>query len=203
MFSVSNLRLSVGGAALLVLWGCGGGKIPLTRYYTLDLAAPAPAPQRLEFSGVVMPFRTAGIVDRNRIVYRESREEVGFYEYHKWAENPRAKIAEALIKQLLARGSFAGLTLFDGRAKGDYILRGSIDRLEEVDYDPPVSAAVAISLELIDGKSAEVVWSAAATKTGPVASADVRSVVRGLSQAADQGIDELAGKLDSYLRSID
>ncbi len=203
MFSVNRLRLFLGAGALLALSGCGGGKIPTTRYYTLDLAAPAPAPQRLPFFGVVMPFRAAGIVDRNRIVYRESREEVGFYEYHKWAQNPRTEIADALIKQLLARGSFSSLTLFDGRTKSDYILRGSIERLEEIDYDPPVSAAVEISLELIDGKSAEVVWSAAAAKTGPVTSGDVRSVVSGLSQAADQSVSELAGKLDSYLRSID
>ena len=203
MLSVSNLRLFLGVGALLALSGCGGGKIPATRYYTLDLVAPAPAPQRLRFSAVVMPFRAAGVVDRDRIVYRESREEVGFYEYHKWAQNPRTEIVDALIKQLLARGSFAGLTLFDGRSKGDYILRGSIERLEEIDYDSPVSAAVEISLELVDSASAKVVWSAAAAKTGPVTSGDVRAVVSGLSQAADQSIGELAGKLDSYLRSID
>lgn len=203
MFSVKALRLFSGAAALLALSGCGGGKIPQTRYYTLDLAAPAPAAERLPFSAVVMPFRASGLVDRSRIVYRESRREVGFYEYHKWAENPRAEIAGALIQQLLARGSFAGLTLFDGRTKGDYILRGSIERLEEIDYDPPVSAAVEISLQLIDGKSAKVVWSASASATGTVTGGDVRAVVGGLSQAAERSIDELAGKLDGFLRSLD
>lgn len=202
MFSSKNLGLFWGLAAWLALSGCGGGKIPSTRYYTLNLAAPAPAPERLEFSGIVMPFRAAEIIVRDRIVYRESREEVGFYEYHRWAEDPRTQIAEALVKKLLSRGSFSSLTFFDGRTKGDYILRGGIKRLEEVDYDPPVSAAVEISLELVDSKSAKVVWSAAAAKVGPVTSGDVRSVVTGLSQAADQGITELAGKLDSYLRSI-
>lgn len=201
MFSVNRFHLLAIAAALLALPGCGGGKIPPTRYYTLNLAAPAPAPERLSFSGVVMPFRASGTVDRGRIVYRESREEVGFYEYHKWAENPRTEIAEALIRQLLARGSFASLTLFDGRTKGDYILRGNIERLEEVDYDPPVSAAVEISLQLIDGKSAKVVWSGSASRTGPVTGGDVRSVVSGLSQAAERSIDELAGKLDSFLRA--
>lgn len=202
MFSSKNLGLFWGLAALLALSGCGGGKIPSTRYYTLNLAAPARAPERLEFSGIVMPFRAAAIIARDHIVYRESPEEVGFYEYHRWAEDPRTQIADSLVKQLLSRGSFSSLTFFDGRTKGDYILRGGIKRLEEVDYDPPVSAAVEISLELVDSKSAKVVWSAAAAKVGPVTSGDVRSVVSGLSQAADRGIDELAGKLDSYLRSI-
>ncbi len=203
MLSVNHLRLFLSVGALFALSGCGGGKIPTTRYYTLNLAAPAPAPERLEFSGVVMPFRAAGIIDRDRIVYRESREEVGFYEYHKWAENPRTEIADSLMKQLLARGSFASLTLFDGRAKGDYILRGSIERLEEIDYDPPVFTEVEIFLELVDSESAKVVWSAVAAKKEPITSSDVRAVVSGLSRAADQGISDLAGKLDSYLRSID
>lgn len=202
MFFANNMRLYLVVATLIAMLGCGGGKIPPTHYYTLNLSAPAPAPTRLKYSGVVMPLQATQIIERDHIVYRESREEVGFYEYHRWAEDPREEVADALRKQLLARGSFASLTSFDGRTKSDYILRGSISRLEEVDYDSPVSVAVEISLELVDTESAKVVWSDVSTKTGPVASGDVRSVVSGLSQAADQSISELVGKLDSYMRSI-
>jgi ABC-type uncharacterized transport system auxiliary subunit len=202
MFFANNLRLYLGLGTLIAALGCGGAKIPPTHYYTLNLAAPAPSSDRLGFTAIVMPFQATQVIKRDRIVYRESREEVGFYDYHRWAEDPREQVADSFVKQLLARGSFSSLTSFDGRTKSDYVLRGSIKRLEEVDYDSPISVAVEISLELVNSESAKVVWSDVATKTGPVTSGDVRSVVSGLSQAADQSISELAGKLDSYLRSI-
>ena len=201
MFFAQKLRCLVGVAALTALLGCGGGKIPQTHYYTLSLAAPTPSSQRLEATGIVMPLRTTKVISRDHIAYRESREEVGFYEYHKWAEDPRSEIADALTKQLLARGTFSSLTAFDGRTTADYFVRGGLKRLEEVDYEPPVSAVVEIELELVDADTAKVVWSGVATKTGAVTSGDVRSVVSGLSAAADEGIRELVEELDSYLRS--
>ena len=49
----------------------------------LTLAGPSvPVALRIE------PFQTTGLLRQDRIVYRPSPVEVGFYEYHRWAERP-------------------------------------------------------------------------------------------------------------------
>ena len=70
---------------------------------------------------------------QDRIVYRPAQGEVGFYEYHRWAEDPRDTLTKSLIQHLRSRGAFTNVVLFDGRSKTDYIIRGTLERLEEID----------------------------------------------------------------------
>lgn len=178
-----------------------GASAPPTRYYALDLPRPAPATTPLAHTAVLMPIRAGEIARQGRIVYRESRHEVGFYEYHRWAEDPEDSVAAALASELLARGTFASVTPFDGRTQADFILRGELRRIEEIDYELPVKALVEIALELVDADTSRVVWSDRARADGEVPTAEVRAVVARLSAAAEQAIKDLAGQIDSHLRS--
>ena len=189
--------------AIAVVCGClaCGGKLPPTHYYALDLPAPTPAAQRLEHTAVLMPIRVGQIIGQGRIVYRESPEEVGFYEYHRWAEDPEDSVAAALVREILARGTFATVVRFDGRAKADFVLRPELHRLEEIDYGGPVRAAFEISLELVNAESELVAWSSTVTVTEEVPLSEVRSVVSRMSAAARQGLQQLSEQLDRHLRS--
>ena len=174
---------------------------PPTRYYALDLPRPAPAAERLAHTAVLMPVRAGEIARQGRIVFRESPHEVGFYEYHRWAEDPEDSVAEALASELLARGTFASVTPFDGRTQADFILRGELRSIEEIDYDGPVKASVEIALELVDADTSRVVWSGNAVAVEDVPTAEVRAVVERMSVSADHAIKRLAGRIDSHLRS--
>lgn len=191
---------ALGVAAVASCLACGASGPP-TRYYALNLPRSPPAAERLAHTAVLMPIRAGEIAGQGRIVYRESPHEVGFYEYHRWAEDPEDSVAEALASELLARGTFASVTPFDGRTQADFILRGELRRIEEIDYEGPVKASVEISLELVDADTSRVVWSGNAAAAEDVATAEVRSVVERLSASADQAIKRLAGQLDSHLRS--
>ncbi len=177
-----------------------GGAVPPTNYYVLDLPAPAPAAARLEHTAVLMPIRAGRVIRQGRIVYRESPEEVGYYEYHRWAEDPEDSVARSLRQQVLALGTFARVAEFDGRTTADYVLRGELLRLEEVDHGGGVRAAVEISLELVEAATARVVWAGTAETTEMVPASEMRSVVSRLSAAADQAIRQLSGELDRHLR---
>lgn len=194
---------SQAAAAVAVLGVClsCGGKAPQTSYYVLDLPSPAPAPDRLDHTAVLMPMRVARIVGQGRIVYRESPEQVGFYEYHRWAEDPGEGVARLLLREVMARGTFSSVVPFDGRTRSDFILRGELRRLEEVDFDGPVRAAVEFALELVDAGTGRVTWSGASTVTEEVPASEVRSVVSRMSAAAGKSVKELAGELDTYIRS--
>ena len=104
------------------------------------------------------PFRAERMLTQDRIVYRPSRQEVGYYEYHRWAEDPRSAVTSAIIERLRASGAFSSVALFDGRTRSDFLLRGRIERLEEVDYEEGVKAYAAISAELLDATNQRVVW---------------------------------------------
>ena len=187
-------------ACLAVACLACGGAVPPTSYYVLDLPAAVPAAAPLEYTAVLMPIRVGGVIRQGRIVYRESPVEVGYYEYHQWGEDPRESVSRALREQVLALGTFARLDHFDGRTGADYVLRGELLRLEEVDHGGGVRAAVKISLELVESATARVVWASTAEKSELVSASEVRSVVAGLSAAAEQAIRQLSGELDRHLR---
>jgi len=186
----------------LLLTACGGGKIPTTHYYALDLpATPRQAPpDALRHTLAVLPVRASEMLEQDRIVYRPTREEVGYYEYHRWAEDPRTSIQNGLIARLRETGAFATVAPYDGRTKADYQLRTRIDRLEEVDFEQGVKVYAAISAELVDGQTARVVWTGTGTGEGTVMQSDVREVVSRLSEAASQALGELAEGIDAHVR---
>ncbi len=187
-------------ACLAAACSACGVAVPPTRYYVLDLPAPTPAAAPLGHTAVLLPVRAGRVIRQGRIVYRESREQVGYYEYHRWAEDPQDSVARSLRQQVLALGTFASVADFDGRATADYLLRGELLRLEEVDHGDGVQAAVEVSLELVETATARVVWAGRAEKIELVPASEVRSVVARLSAAAEQVIRQLSADLDSHLR---
>ena len=187
---------------LLLLTSCGGGKVPNTHYYALDLpAAPqTPPADALRHTLAVMPVQASSMLTQDRIVYRPNREEVGYYEYHRWAEDPRTSVQNALLARLRQTGAFATVAPYDGRTKADFVLRTRIDRLEEVDFEQGVKVYTTISAELVDGETARVVWTGVGTGDGAVTQSDVREVVSKMSVAAKQALDQIAEGLDTFAR---
>jgi len=76
-------------------------------------------------------------------VYRASPEQIGFYDYHRWAADPREFVTSAITDRLRASGTFADVEVYDGRSTADYILSGRLEKLEEVDYEGGVKVEVA------------------------------------------------------------
>ena len=200
MHSLQLLRAAAVVALVAACISCGG-KAPPTLYYVLDLPAPAPAADRLDRTAVLMPLRVGRVIGQGRVIYRESPEQVGFYEYHRWAEDPESSVARSLVREVMARGTFASVVPFDGKTKADFILRGELRRLEEVDYDGPVRAAAEIALELVDADTGRVVWSGASSETEDVPASEVRSVVSRMGAAVAKIVKQLSGELDRHVRS--
>ena len=102
---MKKLAAAVIGA--LVLAGCGSVRYPTS--YLLNLPAPAPQvapPQAVLGPVAVREFRCPEYLCEGRIVYRPSPEEVGFYEYHRWAISPRQAITQSMADALQAAVAF-------------------------------------------------------------------------------------------------
>jgi ABC-type uncharacterized transport system auxiliary subunit len=185
-----------------LLAGCGSGRVPPTTYYKLDIpAAPTPAGPATPASLRIEPFRSSSLLRQDRIVYRPSPVEVGFYEYHRWAEPPNDTVTRALADQLTRRRVFQSVAVSDGEDKADYVLRGTIERLQEVDYLGTVRAQVTISAELEDQAQQEVIWSSSASSESAVTRSDVQSVVMAMGHASQQSIMRLMTDVTKFVQA--
>jgi len=190
-------------AALLALGvGCGGA-IPKTRYYVLQLPAPAPQPREPgPHTAAMMPFRVPDHLEQDRIQYRPSGVEVDFYEYHRWAERPGPALTAALLDRLRAQRLFSGVTLFDGRTKPDYLIRPRLEQLEELDSGNGVTVRVEMAAEAVDLKTNRTVWTGAATHSAPVSVGEVKAVVEELSRGVDACLSQITASLEGFLRAL-
>lgn len=185
-------------AALLamLLTGCMG-KIKQPTYYTLNLApAPDPPPSKDALASIaVREFQSPAYLREGPIVYLISPEEIGFYEYHRWAVDPRRSITNAIVERLRASGNFALVKTYDGRNDVDYILSGRLDKLDEVDYEGGVRVEVALSAQVIDLHSGKTVWTNSASTTAKVEERKVAGVVTQMNNTTDRAIEDLMKSL--------
>ena len=116
------------------LAGCGGA-VKYPNYYTLHLPEPPdpPAPENVHASLAIREFRSPTYLRQGAIVYKTSPEQIGFYNYHRWAVDPREFLTNAVADRLRASGNFAQVKIYDGRPGVDYVLSGRLEELEEID----------------------------------------------------------------------
>jgi ABC-type uncharacterized transport system auxiliary subunit len=187
---------------VVALVGCGIPRVPQTRYYKLDIPqAPAPTGPSAQASLRIEPFRSTPLLRQDRIVYRPSSVEVGFYEYHRWAEPPNDSVTMAVADQIKKRQVFQSVAISDGGDFADYVLKGSVDRLQEVDYNGAVRVQVSISAQLEDPLRRQIIWSSTASSECPVAKSAVQAVVSAMSQASQQSIGKLTTDMAKFVQT--
>jgi len=181
------------------LSGCGRVRYPA--YYTLNLPAPPdpPAAENARTSIAVREFQSPGYLRQGPIVYRTTPEEVGFYEYHRWAADPRTLLTGAVIDHLRASGQFSMVSMYDGRPKNDYVFSGKLEKLEEVDYESRVKVEVAMSAQITKVANGATVWSNAVSETGTVSQRNVRGVVSEMNRTVDLAINKLLSTVPAPL----
>src|SRR3984885_10179611 len=132
-------------AALLIgfmdLGGCAKMRYP--DYYALKLPSPVSASrdsERIPASVAVREFRAPQYLRQGSIVYRPDSEQIAFYDYHRWAEDPRQSVTNTIVREL--KQVFESVDVYDGRSGADLLWTGSLDHLEEVDSERSVSVEV-------------------------------------------------------------
>jgi ABC-type uncharacterized transport system auxiliary subunit len=172
--------------------GCMG-KIKYPTYYTLELAPAVdpPVQEGVHASVAIREFRSPGYLRQGAIVYKTSPEQIGFYNYHRWAVDPREFVTNAVADRLRASGNFAVVKMYDGRSNVDYMLTGRLEKLEEVDYEGGVRVEVAISAQMTDLRTGATVWTNAVSEVGNVGQRDVPAVVSAMSHTMERAIGKV------------
>ncbi len=190
-------------ATALLMTGCAG-KVRYPDYYTLAVAPTLRKPAlndvaRQSSTVAVRPFATPAYLRQGRIVYRPTPEEVGFYDYHRWASDPGMVVTTGVIDSLRSANLFSVVEPYAGQEHPDYLLSGRLEQLDEVDYASGIQVEVKLSAQLINLRTGAAVWAGTVTKASGVSTRDVNSAVVAMSHAAQASIDELVANLAKQL----
>ncbi len=179
-------------AALIILGGCGGA-VKYPNYYTLHLppAPDPPAPEHVRANLAIREFRSPTYLRQGAIVYKTSPEQIGFYNYHRWAVDPREFLTNAVADRLRASGNFSQVKLYDGRPDADYVLSGRLEELEEIDYEGGVKVRVAISAQMTNLATGATVWTNSVSEVGMVGQRDVAAIVSEMNGTMGRAIEKL------------
>ena len=193
------VRAAFAFVGALAISACGSARYPA--YYTLHFE-PSTQARALERAMGTLAIKELSCPDylcEGRIVYRATPAEVGFYQYHRWASSPRAMIAQYLAERVQARSLFTRVSGDESRVATDFVLSGTLERLEEVDEARQVVAVSTISAQLVDTRARTVVWSGTAAERVPVQQRDMPGVVNGLGAAVRASVDRLVSDMEIEL----
>lgn len=186
-------------AAAALLTACVGGR-PI-HYYTINRPAamvPVPKPDGpvLAVGHIVTPEA----LQDDRIRYRAGSNEVGAYEYHRWTERPAAVIQDLLVETLRSSGKWRQVMEASTNAASDYLLRGRLRELAEVD-DPGIRTRVSLRLELVEVKTGSVIWDRDYVRDAPVDGKTMNEVVLSMERNLQQVIREAVSAMEVQARS--
>ena len=184
--------LALVAVLVAILLGCGG-PVKYPNYYTLHLPPPPdpPVAENVHATLAVREFRSPTYLRQGAIVYKTSPEQIGFYNYHRWAVDPRAFVTNAVTENLRAGGNFSSVKPFDGRVDVDYVLSGRLDELDEIDYEGGVKVRVSISAQMVNAVTGAAVWSNSVSEVGTVGQRDVPAVVAAMNGTMGRAIEKL------------
>ena len=185
-------------ALLPALAGCSRVRYPA--YYTLNLPPPPDPPaQENQTSIAVREFQAPGYLRHGPIVYRSSPEQIGFYEYHRWAADPRKTVTSAIVDDLRASGQFSTVSTYDGRRDIEYVFSGKLEKLEEVDYDGGVRVEVGLSAQITRVSNGTTVCINSVFEAGKVSHLNVPGVVAQINQTMELAIGKLLSTIPAAL----
>lgn len=195
-----NGKIVAGTLALCVGMAGGCGAARPSKYYQLTVpgdttsaADPNPYPVTLLLGALT----ASHLYREDHIVYSSAGQNMGTYEYQRWAEPPTEMIDEVLYRELRASGRYRAVNSLRSNARGDYLLHGRLYDFKEVSGNPLVGR-VAFELELRDTKTGITVWNHYYAQDEPVSGKDVAAVVAALDRNAQRGISEMRSSLDQY-----
>jgi ABC-type uncharacterized transport system auxiliary subunit len=195
------MRKSTIAALLTVFMALGGcAKVRYPDYYVLNLPNPASASRYSEpipASVAVREFRAPQYLRQGPIAYRPESEQIAFYNYHRWAEDPTQSITTAIVRQL--KQVFESAELYEGRTGAEFLLTGSLDQMEEIDNERSVSVEVGISAKLQSVKTGKVMWSDRFFKTSEVNQRSVPAVVAEMSRDLNDATTRLVSSMRSQV----
>jgi ABC-type uncharacterized transport system auxiliary subunit len=184
-----------------LLSGCASTRP--AKYYQLTVPTEAGAVERADAVPVTLligGLMTSHLYREDRIVFGNGPEQLGTYEFQRWAEPPTEMIQEVLLRELRATGHYRAVHVRRSNMPGDFAIRGRLYDFKEVDGSA-TSTRVTLELEMRDLKTGATVWNHYYTHDEPASGKDVPAIVAALDKNVQRGMKEVVESLDQYFAS--
>jgi ABC-type uncharacterized transport system auxiliary subunit len=197
-------KLGFAVLATVALTAVACGSAPRTFYYTVEknpisAARPGTLPGQV---GVAKP-RASHLLRQDRIVYFSNQNELNFYHYHRWAEPPPVLVQSLIIQELRAAGLFGDVVVYRAQPGLDYLLRGRLLAMEEVDEGSEVRARFSLALELVRQEDNHTLWSQQHQCERAVSGETVETVVTTINACVDETLTQLTRSLGQALSQFE
>jgi cholesterol transport system auxiliary component len=193
----------IASLALIVAWLSGCGATRPSKYYQLTVradAGPIEKPDAVPVTLLLGAVMTTHLYREDRIVYGNGPQQLGTYEYQRWAEPPAEMIQEVLLRELRASGHYRAVYNRRSNVRGDFAMRGRLYDFKEV-AGGQMATKVTLELEMRDLKSGATVWTHYYTHEEPANGKDVPAVVASLDANVQRCVREVVESLDQYFAS--
>jgi cholesterol transport system auxiliary component len=188
-------------AVVLFLGGCGAARP--SNYYQLTIPGDLPVAKEVDPTPVTLLVGTLFASDlyrEDRIVYSTTQEEMGTYEYQRWAEPPTEMIQEVLLRELRSSGRYRAVFAHRSDSSGDFLLRGRLYDFKEVSGNTMV-ARLTVDFEMRELKNGTTVWTHYYHHDEPVNGKNVPAVVAALDKNVQRSVKEVLEGVDQYFAS--
>lgn len=186
------LAAAMPGCALL-----GKSDALVVRYFTPEttrpqltsapLTSPAPANLTLRFGRV-----SSGKHLRDRMVYRDTAWELGFYEDRRWTENPEVFVRHTLDMKLFERAGIQRVVSGAGPT-----LEVEVLAFDELRFPP--ARAGRVQLKIVVHDDHVVLLDETITVDKPVTSKSPEAAVAAISEALDAAGDQVAQRVKAVI----
>ena len=203
ILSLSILVFSSGCSSLL---SRNDGKNKTHRYvleYDLPVDTTESKSPPWEANVWVRDFSITEPYRQNEIVYRASKYQMEMYDFELWALKPKFMISDMVFKHLRDARIFKQVSRSFEVENVDYVLRGEITALEEVDQDSSTwFAHLAMSMYFVNNHTQKVVWTRSWDEQEKLQKNEPEFVVRSLSHLLENIVTEAVSDLDSLMAEI-
>jgi ABC-type uncharacterized transport system auxiliary subunit len=192
-------------AALMALFLCACGAARPSKYYQLTIPGDAPAGQATDpppapVTLLVGNLFSSDLYREDRIVYSTAGQQMGTYEYERWAEPPTEMIQEVLLRELRSSGRYRAVFTHKSDTNGDFLLRGRLYDFKEISQNG-MSARLTVEFEMRDLRNGATVWTHYYQHDEPVNGKNVPAVVAALDKNVQRAVKEALESLDQYFAS--
>lgn len=145
-------------------------------------------------------IRSSHLYREDPIVYSGGGENIGTYEYQRWASPPTEMLGEVLLWELRNSGHYRAVNELRSSSRGDFVLHGHLYDFKEV-VGSPTAARLTLGLELRETRTGTVVWNQFYNHDEPVSGKDVNAVVAALNRNVQLCARQVAAGLQEYFAS--
>ncbi len=177
----------------LLLLSCG--RVPQSRYFTLDYSLPQENSADRQGVLFVQPFSADDVHAQDKLIYRPSDYEVKFDHYRRWISSPTELLTKKAAEYLRGLGIFNRVTLVPPRSKKFMLLSANIEQFDEVYSKDGHFAQVALWAEVEDSEHGKNLWEGLLVAQEKVGMNSPEGIIQAMSEATRKVFEQLGEKL--------